>query len=180
MPYSTREKHAFFVFCSSRHILYAIMAASTWLAATNGSRTLREDILGPIGVPAMTPSRSTLHGITVAVFAGAALSLGTSALAWPQDMAPPIDAVGAYNHANVMARPRVSDGKQRARTPLLSPQPISQEEGGTISKSAFDVIVADLRSEYHRRVARDGTPAADVWLRRNVAELKQRYTRIED
>lgn len=128
----------------------------------------------------MTSSRSTLYAMAASGIAGVAMSLGMCAPAWSQDITPPIDAVGAYNHANVMTRRGKAADAQQARGRESSRQSAGQADGGTISRAAFDSIVADLRSEYNQRVARDGTPAADAWLQRNVAELKRRYTHIQD
>ena len=92
--------------------------------------------------------------------------------------APLIDAVGAYNHANVMNRPRTDDSKPAAKGEAQGKQ--LADAGTTISKARFEAIVADLRSQYRHRVDRDGKPDADLWLKREVAALKQRYTTIED
>ncbi len=115
-------------------------------------------------------------GRALAVTAMIAIALGVSP-AVAQD-APLIDAVGAYNHANVMNRPRTDDGKPAAKGETQGKKPANA--GATISKVRFDAIVADLRSQYRHRVDRDGKPDADLWLKREVAALRQRYTTIED
>lgn len=119
------------------------------------------------------PSAALLP-LAMAVAACVVLANGTT---HAQDV-PYVDAVGAYNHANVMTRPESAaagtdakaDGRNRA----------DGKDGGTISRARFDAIVSDLRSEYHQRSQRDGKPAADAWLKREVAELRQRYTTVQD
>ena len=88
--------------------------------------------------------------------------------------APMVDAVGAYHHANVMRhhgeRQEGNERPRQGRTPV---------ESGTISQQDFDRLMADLRLEYRQRVVRDGQAQADTWLRSRVAELRNRYRRIE-
>ncbi len=88
--------------------------------------------------------------------------------------APMVDAVGAYHQANVMRhRGEQREGDERTR------QDRKPVESGTISQQDFDRLMADLRLEYRQRVVRDGQIQADTWLRSRVAELRNRYRRIE-
>lgn len=114
----------------------------------------------------------------LAVVAVVACVVQAAGAAHAQDV-PYVDAVGAYNHANVMTRPEPAErGEPDART---GGRNLAGENGdGTISRARFDAIVAGLRSEYHQRSQRDGKPAADAWLKREVAGLRQRYTNVQD
>ena len=85
-----------------------------------------------------------------------------------------VDAVGAYHQANVM-RHRGDDQDRNERTRERR----KPTEPGTISQQDFDRLMADLRLEYRQRVMRDGQTQADTWLRSRVAELRNRYRRIE-
>lgn len=134
-------------------------------------RGIRDQQTAPCAIRRSNPL-PTLRAATLlaALLAGAL----PSALA-----TPPIDAVGAYNHANVMTRPR-GDGDSTRPQEKIPDRQAATGEDGSLSRSQFDALVADLRREYHERVSRDGRAAADAWLRRHIALLEQRYIRIED
>jgi len=132
----------------------------------------------------MNPCRPLSASATLALAIGATgLALFAGSPACAQDM-PHVDAVGAYNHANVMTRPRTADKDAAGPEPEAeNPRQTSvarNEAGGTISQRHLDRIVSDLRVEYHDRVARDGKASADAWLARSVDALKRRYTAVED
>lgn len=102
----------------------------------------------------------TLHAL-------AAMSLLALPLAMHAQDMPMVDAVGAYNHANVMQH----RGEQKR-----APAPAA----GSLTRRQFDALTARLRTEHAQRVKRDGRPAADRWLRARVAQLRARYTHIRD
>lgn len=123
------------------------------------------------------PSQAPIvHTVAMATAIAVAM-FGHAPVAAAQD-APLIDAVGAYNHANVMNRPRTDEGKPVKGTQGQG-RTIS-DAGGAIPRARFDAIVADLRTQYRQRVDRDGKASADAWLKREVETLRQRYTTIED
>ena len=95
------------------------------------------------------------------------LALGAGAIA--QDI-PHIDAVGAYNHANVMARPR-----EAPRAPEPAQEQTARKE---ISQEEMDRIVEDLSAGYRERLKRDGKEVADAWLERQAARLEEQYTTV--
>lgn len=105
--------------------------------------------------------RSLLQGI------GFSCSLALGAGVFAQDL-PHIDAVGAYNHANVMSHPR-----NAARAPEAV-QSVRKE----ISQDEMDRLVDELRAGYRLRLERDGKVVADAWLERQAARLKEQYTTI--
>lgn len=82
---------------------------------------------------------------------------------------PMIDAVGAYQQAQVM--------RHRDAT---APAPAAKPPAGALSRRQLDALTAALRKEYGQRVQRDGKPAADRWLSARVARLKARYTHTSD
>lgn len=113
----------------------------------------------------MSPMRSW-HTLLQGIGFSCLLTLGAGSTA--QDI-PHIDAVGAYNHANVMSRPREAS---RASGPEQSVRKeISQEEMGR--------LVEGLSAGYRERLVRDGKVVADAWLERQAARLKEQYTTIK-
>lgn len=113
----------------------------------------------------MTTMRTLLQAAGLSCW----LSLGAGAMA--QDI-PHIDAVGAYNHANVMARPNHAP---------RGPEAEATEEdaaSGELSQEEMDRIVEGLQAGYRKRLERDGKVVADAWLERQAARLKEQYTTI--
>lgn len=107
----------------------------------------------------------TALGLTLALVAPPAAA---------QDM-PVIDAVGAYNHAQVMRHRDGGDDKKRAKPPQQANQ--TESEGHrrfmALSPESRRALLG-LKPELDRRTRVDGTASANRWFETQVAEAERR------
>ncbi|MGH6610626.1 MAG: hypothetical protein ACRECQ_10235 [Burkholderiaceae bacterium] len=83
-----------------------------------------------------------------------------------------VDAVGAYNRANVMTRPHVKSTGKR-------PEDASRQAGSRSDKTFTKEQMALLQDEYDRRVMRNGKNETNAWLARRLNELSKQYRYVE-
>lgn len=101
------------------------------------------------------------------------LAITALAIALPasgQDI-PMIDAVGAYNHSQVM---RHRDGTtEKKRQPSPNPQELGHRRIMALSPESRKALIA-LKPELDRRTKRDGEAVANRWFEAKVAEAERR------
>lgn len=84
---------------------------------------------------------------------------------------PMIDAVGAYNHSQVM-RPR--DGAvHNKRTTAPDPDKLGHQRLMALSPETRRALIA-LKPELDRRIKRDGEVAANRWFESKMVEAERR------
>lgn len=99
----------------------------------------------------------------------AALALGVIITpATAQDI-PMIDAVGAYNHSQVM-RPR--DGAEDERPKAPDPQSVGHDRIMALSPESRKALLA-LKPEMDRRTRVDGAASANRWFESKVVEAER-------